>query len=264
MSEVTDVLRDRMAEPSGLDRMITASLLAHGLFIAVIVIGPGRLWNVRGAAPETVMTISLGGGATGPDAGGMTSIGARPIQQQTPPEEAPKREAIRPPAAKTPEMTLPNPKARPTKATSAPPVKEAPDDAKGRTPTRGAETRPGTAFGETGARGQGFGLSTSGGSGSGSYLDVANFCCPDYIQIMADTIKRNWNPQSGVTGEVLVQFTIQRDGSLTGIAVEKSSGITVLDMGAQRALFYTRKLPPLPAQYPNPTLGVHLNFIYER
>ena len=65
---------------------------------------------------------------------------------------------------------------------AAPPVvKQAPDEARGRTPTRGAETRAGSAVAETGARGQGFGLSTAAASGSGSRLDVGDFCCPDYL-----------------------------------------------------------------------------------
>ena len=41
----------------------------------------------------------------------------------------------------------------------------------------------GTAVAETGAQGQGFGLS-SGGGGDGGYLDVANFCCPEYLATM--------------------------------------------------------------------------------
>ena len=45
----------------------------------------------------------------------MTALGGRPVQTVTPPEEAPKREAARPPAAKTPEMTVPLPNAKPTK-----------------------------------------------------------------------------------------------------------------------------------------------------
>lgn len=262
MTNVTDILRDRMHEPAGLQRMATISVVVHGVLLLVILFGPSGFGPQRAAQREPIMTISLGG-SSGPQSGGMTSIGGKPVQAVTPPEET-RREAARPPAAKTPAMTIPNPKAKPTKVGPSPIVRDAPDDAKGRTPTRGTETRPGTAFGETGARGQGFGLSTGGGSGSGSYLDVANFCCPEYIQLMADTIKRNWNPQAGVTGEVLVKFTIQRDGSLTNVAVEQSSGSMVLDIGAQRAIMFSRKLSPLPSQFTNPTLTVYLDFKYER
>src|SRR5439155_15549884 len=169
-----------------------------------------------------------------------------------------------PPAEKTPEMTVPMRNARPSRTPPAPSVKQAPQDAKGRTPTRGPETRAGSAVAETGTRGQGFGLSTGGSSGSGSTLDVADFCCPDYLMLMTDRIRGNWNEQSEVSGRVVVRFVIQRDGSRTDVIVERTSGFSALDIGAQRAVAVTRQLPPLPAAFPNPTLTVHLNFEYQR
>jgi len=209
--------------------------------------------------PPTVMTITLGGGS-GPQTGGMTSIGGRPVQTETPPDEPARREASRPAAAKIPEMTLPTPNARVVKA---PNVKQAPEEARGRIPTQGAEVTAGSAVAETRARGQGFGLS-SGGAGLGSTLDVANFCCPDYIVLMTDLIRRSWNPLTEVSGQTIIKFTIQRDGRITEQALEKSSGYTALDLNAQRAVTITRELPPLPAAFSNPTLTVHLSFQYQR
>ena len=57
-----------------------------------------------------------------------------------------------------------------------------------------------------------------------------------------------------------MKFTIQRDGRLTDVELEQSSGYFALDQTAQRALLLTRQLPPLPAQFPETTLTVHLNF----
>ncbi len=62
----------------------------------------------------------------------------------------------------------------------------------------------------------------------------------------------------------MIKFTIQRDGQIQGVEVEKSSGYTALDINAQRALLVTRTLPPLPPAFPNATLTVHLNFQYTR
>jgi TonB family protein len=160
-------------------------------------------------------------------------------------------------------MTLPTPNAKPAKSTPAP-VRQAPTEARGRTPTRGPEERTGSALAETGARGQGFGLATGGGAGSGSYLDVANFCCPEYIADMTDRIRSNWNPRAEIAGEVVVRFTILRDGTITERSVEKSSGNQVLDITAERAVAVTRQLRPLPAAFTNPTLTVHLSFQYQR
>jgi TonB family protein len=143
-------------------------------------------------------------------------------------------------------------------------VEQAPPEARGRTPSQGAEPAPGSTVADTGARGQGFGLSTGGGGGSGSRLDVADFCCPEYIVTMVERIRVNWDQRAEVPGEVLVMFTIQRDGSLTDVAVERSSGYIALDLSAHRAILNARQLPPLPAAFQNPTLTVHLNFQYTR
>jgi TonB family protein len=261
--DVTDVIRDRMQEPRGLQATAVVSALLHAVALAAIVLASGGLFGARPQQLRSVMTISLGGGNNGPETGGMTSIGGRPVQTVTPPEEAKRPEPVRPPAARTPAMTLPKP--GPATARAAPPaVKQAPDEARGRTPTRGEETSAGTAVAETGVRGQGFGLSTGGGAGSGSRLDVADFCCPDYLILMVEKIRSNWNARAGSTGEVMVTFTIDRDGRIGGVAQETSSGNAVLDLNAMRALVATRQLLPLPAAFPNPTLTVHLNFQYTR
>src|SRR5262249_38151153 len=103
--DVSDILRDRMQEPGGLQRMVSVSVAAHGVLAAAILFTPGGLMG-RGTDTREVMTISLAGGGEGPINGRFTTIGGRPVQEVKPADEPPKREAIRPPAAK-PEMTLP-------------------------------------------------------------------------------------------------------------------------------------------------------------
>jgi TonB family protein len=243
--------------------MVVVSVVVHTMFAAGLFLTPSRWLTRPQEAPRSVMTISLGGGG-GPRAGGLTAMGDRPVQVQTPPDEPKPREAVRLPAAKTPEMTIPLPNAKPLRSTRAPVVRQAPDDAKGRTPTRGAETRAGSTLAETGTRGQGFGLSSGGGPGVGSTLDVANFCCPDYIVLMVDRIRSQWAQNQGVAGLVIMRVTIQRDGTLTDISVERPTADPTLNLAAQRAVVLTRKLPPLPDAFPNPTLTVHLSFEYQR
>jgi TonB family protein len=261
--DVTEVLQARMQEPSGLRLTALVSLLCHTLLAAGLVYGPIRLLAPPAKEDKPVMTITLGGAGNGPKSGGLTAIGGRPVQTTEP---APKPEPVRAPAAKVPEMTTPKVVAKaamPTK-TAPPPVESAPADSRGKIPTRGDEVRAGSAVVETGARGQGFGLSTGGGPGSGSTLDVADFCCPEYLFLMSDRIRNNWSQQVEVGGATVVKFTIQRDGTLTDINTERSSGYQSLDLNAVRAVRVTRQLPALPAAFPNATLTVHLNFQYQR
>src|SRR5262245_48813021 len=142
--DVSDVLRDRMQAPSGLQRMMTVSLGLHVAFVAVLLVAPRGLLLPSAQSQPRGMTISLTGGE-GPLNGGLTPIGGLPVQQQRPPDEVARPEPARPPAAKTPEMTVPLPNAKPVKAASPSAViKQAPDDARGRTPTKGSDVREGS------------------------------------------------------------------------------------------------------------------------
>lgn len=258
MEAVTSVLIERAHAERGLPRMVTVSLFAHAVLAAALIAASSFIHPSSEQEVRPVMTIPLGG-APGPRAGGMTMMG-RPIQSTAPLADVPKPAPIRPPAAKAPEMTLPSSTARPVKP--APKPRPTATEA---IPTRA--TTPASQAAAAGAepRGLGFGgLSTGGGMGSGSYLDVANFCCPDYLATMLQLIQGNWVARQEVGGETLVLFRIQRDGRLTDIELERSSGYPALDLTAQRALFLTRKVPPLPSAFPDDHLTVHLRFEYSR
>ena len=252
MDAVSPILVERAREPQGLKNMWVLSLVVHGVAAALLLLMPAP--SIEDDPLKNAMTISLGG-APGVHNGGMTQVSARTTEASPNPEKAPEA----PPAAKAPEMVLPTKKELPKPAAT-----KAPADSKARPVPKALEATQGDARIETGARGAGFGLATGGGTGASGYLDVANFCCPDYLSTMIQLIQRNWNAKQNVTGITRIKYTIQRDGRLTDIQLEQSSGYFALDQTAQRALILTRQLPPLPAQFPESTLTVHLNFSYER
>src|SRR4029077_21254742 len=102
----------------------------------------------------------------------------------------------------------------------------------------------GSTVADTGVRGQGFGLSTGGGAGSGSSLDIiGDFCCPEYLATMIVRIRAAWDQNQGATGQTLVKYTIQRDGSILSSSVERESGTGTLDRAALRAVLQTKTLP---------------------
>ena len=94
--------------------------------------------------------------------------------------------------------------------------------------------------------------------------NVADFCCPDYLTRITDMIRSHWSQQVEAAGATIVKFTIQRDGTLTDVSSEQSSGDSSLDFNALSAVSTTRQLPALPAAFPRPTLTVRLNFQYQR
>jgi len=258
---VSDVLDLRMREADGLNRMVLVSFAAHAVVLAVIVLMPASWRAGTVQKKDTPMAISIAG-TIGPNNGGMTQMSNRSVQAVTPPDEKPK---VQPqPAAKVPEMTVPEP----TKVTPKPepkPVAKPVDKSSSRKATTGPEVKTGDARAETGAKPIPFGgLSTGGGGGGGVQLDVGNFCCPDYIVTMIQRIRENWRQSQGMTGTAIVKFTIRRDGMLTNVEVEQSSRNDVLDLESRRAVLMTQRLPALPAQFDQPTLTVHLRFDYTR
>jgi len=261
---VSAVIAERARVGDGFNRTVTISFAAHALAVVALVVVPGSWWAEPSATPEDAMIISLGG-TPGPRSTGMTPIDARPVQQVVEAPPNPRTEWVQPPAVKTPEMTVPTPRApraRPTKT----PVTKAPETARGNQVAKGTEARSGSARAETGAtRGTGFGgLTTGGGGGTGGYVEAGDFCCPDYLGTMVSMVSQNWNQFQMVPGETMLKFTILRDGQITGVEVEKSSGYVALDIAAQRALLATGQFPALPAAYGEPQLVVHLLFQYKR
>ncbi|MPZ21664.1 MAG: hypothetical protein GEV06_27810 [Luteitalea sp.] len=98
---------------------------------------------------------------------------------------------------------------------------------------------------------------------AGLQIDAANFCCPAYLTQMTERIRGNWVGQSDVNGSNVVKFTIERDGRIVDVVLEKPSGLQNLDERSRQALLMTNTVNPLPAEFPNPTLTVHLAFHYQ-
>lgn len=261
---VSDVLVDRARQTDRFARMVLYSLIAHGLLITGIVLMPASWRRSEVDLNAPVMTITLGPGAPGPDAGGRNPIADRAVQQVAPPQAKPAPQP--PPAAKAPEMVLPAP--GPKVAPKTPPKPIAKPDAKSSSskPTTGPEIKAGSAKVPTGGAPVEFGgLSTGGGApGGGPRLDVQNFCCPDYLITMTQLIYRNWEQNHTVGGLVDVRFVIQRDGRITDAIVEKPSAFFPLDQAALRAILKTKQLPPLPREFPDTRLTVHLTFEYKQ
>ena len=165
MDAVTQVLVGRMTADEDAGRMFGASLVAHAVLFAAVLLVPASWMGAQRAAPESVMTVSLAG-PQGPQNGGRRAEGGRPVQVTPPPEAKP--EPQRPPAAATPEMVEPV-KAPPPKA---PPKAPRPRRSRPRarqtartTPATGAQVQRGDTVANT--RGAGFGGLTSGGGGTG-------------------------------------------------------------------------------------------------
>ena len=256
--DVDDVIAMRSAVPDGLQRMLAISFAIHVGCVVLLAVLP-REWFATPAKPP-MMSISLSG-SPGERSTGMNPISGKQVEQVAPPPKRPEVakpiEPARPDAMKIPAKTpaKPEPTTKPREVTPPPPT---------RPPTTGAQVAKGTAAAETGAVGQSTGLTFGGGAeGAVGKLDVADFCCPEFLQAMLREIRRGWNDQMPGTGVTVMKFTILRDGRIVDVVTEKSSGNGMLDIASRSAV--PAKLPmPLPAGYPGAQLVVHLSFPYQR
>jgi TonB family protein len=254
IESVTDVIVSRSQRQERLGLTFVSSAFAHAAVLAIFVLMPRTSAN---EPPREVMKISLGG-SVGPRTGGLTQIGGREVQEVAPPKPQPR---VAPPAPAQPKMTLPTPKPRPAPK----PARTTEEVPPSRTVATGAEVTEGSTPVDTGARGKGWGISSAGGAGGGVTLDVSDFCCPAYLELMIANIHRNWQQEQGRPGSSVIRFTIHRDGSIDigNVTIDKPSGFLALDLAARRAV-QQATLPPLPAAFPNQTLTVYMKFLYER
>ena len=102
----------------------------------------------------------------------------------------------------------------------------------------------------------------AGIAGLGGFkLDQADFNDPVYIERMVRIIGLNWfKPAQSVKANPVVHFQIERDGTIVDARVVASSGLPFVDRAALRAVIASSPLPPLPAKYPWPHLGIQVVF----
>ena len=256
MDAVSEVLVDRSKQADKVAQMVVVSLVAHAALIAAVAFVPAN--SNTPAETGRVMTISLGG-APGP-VQGRNPISTRPTEVAVP--ETAKPTVSTTPAANKPEMVEPV-KTAPVAPKAA--VKTDNKEARGRTPSQGAEVKVGTAKVETGSQTQTKfgGLATGGGGAYAAYTDYADFCCPEYLEAMVLAVRRNWQEKQAQDGSNVAKFTIRRDGTITDVMIEQGNN-PILNLASQRALIQTQKLAPLPPAFPHPQLTVHLVFQYKR
>ncbi|MDI6840649.1 MAG: energy transducer TonB [bacterium] len=91
---------------------------------------------------------------------------------------------------------------------------------------------------------------------------VSSFGYSYYLNMILSKIGDNWlNPyEGGKKLSAVVYFTIATDGLIEDIKLEKSSGDSYYDQLALRAVYVTKRLPPLPSEFGDKQLKVHLEF----
>jgi len=143
-------------------------------------------------------------------------------------------------------------------------------------PSRKESASPsGTPEGTEGGTGMGTGLRIGGGEGPGGGFGpggpgygpggLANFPYVWYLNTITERVSANWFSSlvdPGISGsfQTVVYFRIQKNGQVVDVQIEQSSGVTPLDLSAVRAVKASAPFPPLPREYEEAYLGIHLIF----
>jgi outer membrane biosynthesis protein TonB len=248
---VSDILEIRALPETGFSRAVTGSVVVHLVGVMALFFAHQYVVSHRRPQPK-MMTITLGG-STGPRSTGMTAASARPVDQVEP---QPKHEPVKTASSQSSVMTLPvKSEPKPAPIDRALPITSMP-----KPPTTGAQVRQGTSLAETGSTSEDKGLTVGGAGGSAATLEVKDFCCPDYIQTILQRIENNWNKNVPGRGSTILRFTIHRDGTITNITTDSTTN-EFFENQSRSALVLAR-LPPLPQEFKDDHLVIHLRFPY--
>jgi TonB family protein len=265
---VNDPVDTVLAQREALDRGFSSSLLVSGLghgtllgaaLLAAFLAPQKPLINI---ANGFVVQLPRGGGGT-PNPAPAPPAAPKPETKEAEPEPAPEPEPpkiIKPPSEE-PRKGLPELESKKT-AKKPEPTRAAPRTASA---TPAAPVRPGTArsagAGGTGTSNQPFGLEMApvgpgvpGGADGGDY----------YMAGVQRKIWTIWMQQvkNDFSQPVSVAFTIMADGSVPfgSVQITQSSGVTLLDNAAQRAVLTAAPFSPLPRDYGTSQITVQANF----
>ncbi len=265
-------------------KFVYISLSAHIILFLLILLSPKfpNLGHKR--MIHYVNLISFGGGGSG-EPGGGTPRSSSPPAAKTSEELAetpvPTRETLRdlttPPKLEQQTLSsLRHPVEKPKREMNPPEEKKA---AIQKQEASAKKTSGETETGSTEGTGSGSGVSLGVGTGSGggvgfgseftSQIGLSNFPYTYYLQILIDRISSNWlksQVSSGTSEELFTTlfFKIYKDGKISIVEIEERCGIDVLDKAAVRAVQSAAPFPPLPYEYEEEYLVIHLRFEHRK
>ncbi len=88
-----------------------------------------------------------------------------------------------------------------------------------------------------------------------------------YLNILLSKIGENWNNpyrNKDVILKSIIYFEVDESGLISNIRIEVNSGDEIYNESAIRAVAITKKLPPLPQEFSDDYLKVHLEFLTAR
>ncbi len=224
-----------------------ASAGLHALLVAALLIGPA-VASRRSSEPLEFVAVRI------------VPVQALGVREPTPPAPARRQPTPRPapPPKPQPQPKPPEPASRP-----APEAARPPEPARPAAPEQPAAAGPGDsevpALERRRGAPDGSSLGTSPFGATVGALDNPDFVYGYYVDQMLSMIASNWvRPALGGEIEAILHYRIHRDGRITELRIERSSGYNSFDLAGLRAVQLAAPFPPLPQSYRHGSLGVNL------
>jgi len=268
-----------MTETERLDRFLVASVLLHGGLFAVILFAPnlfpalGSTWGSQDGSQDVGINVKIVGSSSGialpappvvnDAAPANESPGLYKSEEPSPPPEPDKKAEPIPETTAPVKPPPPKPKAAPPSPKPAPPTPKpapTPEPPPNAVPY-GQGGRPALSYGQfsTGAGEAGIGFGDAAfGDRYGTYVNaITRAISNNWLKSMVDSRVQR-------APRVYLTFEIARDGRISSVEVQQSSGVPTLDRSAMRAVLASDPLPPLPSDYRGSDIKVRFYFEYSR
>ncbi len=262
--------------PKPFKRALIVSAILHASLFVFIVVSPSLS---RPQKTEMIYYVNfLGGGGGGGAGGGSTTT----VIDKPQPIPAPvKRETLRdltvaqkvePETKPTMRYPVDKPKREKTTTEKKAAISKPDPDKTSSTATTPPSGSQGAGYSlkfGTGEGSGGGGIGEGSGGGGGDPFGISGFPFTYYLSILSDRVTTNWfqslvDPGVSGTFQTQVFFKIYRNGQISDLKVENSSGIQALDLSALRAIQTSAPFPPLPSEYDGQYLGLHLIFEHSK
>ena len=251
------------------------SLLSHGLLAVTIIVLAAR-WSTHESKTYVVNLVPAVAAVGSPQGGPALPPRAEELPPRPAPKasELPERERPRPAPSAPPELpsrapSLPDralpERTLPPRAPGAPrpSEKELPQVAS-TAPAPGPVAAPPNPVAANVPQAS-LGQRTGSPQGAGPVtITASDFPFAWYIRIIDNKIGASWNQWAQPGRQPLAVFTIERDGRVSNLAIDKTSGNSYYDQKALRAISDAMPFPPLPPEWTKPGLTIKIQFSYSQ
>lgn len=262
MAPHTDILD----EPEPLKRPLVGSLALHFSVAAAAILismtsGHREIWGDATAGGGSSMIVGVVGHVPLPSRGGEVNPVAHDTKSEVPepkPDTVKRTKVAEPEPEAVPLQSHTAPKKPSRKETSINTYRAKQIDQPNQLYSKEGKALVTPMVGTVGSGGVGVGTGSPLGDRFGYYVDL-----------LKQKVAQKWrtgdvDPRIRSAPPSIVTFTIRRDGSISSVRLEQSSGNFALDASAQRAIADASPFPPLPAAFERNEVSIEFWFQLQR